>query len=209
MLSDQSYTTWRDQGIKMDNNIQIGQFNLAIKPLQIHSSYVVFSSIMNMFFYFYLFPKLKKHGYNPNSLFKMALGVLLSSISFMMYIIVEIYLNKGIITSIFWQLPQFFFMATGEVLLGVNGIEFVYSESHAEVKCIVYSGWIITIAIGNFLVAIFSMIKIGTYIGNVINYHNAEIIDGIIYILFGIIGFCFFYWFSRIYKFKNQNFYSK
>nr|XP_033472283.1 solute carrier family 15 member 1-like [Epinephelus lanceolatus] len=52
------------------------------------------------------------------------------------------------------QIPQYFFITTGEVMFSVTGLEFSYSQAPSNMKAVLQAGWLFTVAIGNFIVLI-------------------------------------------------------
>jgi len=56
--------------------------------------------------------------------------------------------------NIFWQVPQYFIMTTGECLFSVTGLAFAYSQAPLTMKSILQAAWLLTVAIGNVVVII-------------------------------------------------------
>ncbi|XP_008326115.1 solute carrier family 15 member 1 [Cynoglossus semilaevis] len=52
------------------------------------------------------------------------------------------------------QVPQYFFITVGEVMFSVTGLEFSYSQAPSNMKAVLQAGWLLTVAIGNFIVLI-------------------------------------------------------
>ncbi|XP_075896353.1 solute carrier family 15 member 1 [Nelusetta ayraudi] len=52
------------------------------------------------------------------------------------------------------QIPQYFFITAGEVMFSVTGLEFSYSQAPNNMKSVLQAGWLLTVAIGNFIVLI-------------------------------------------------------
>uniref|UniRef100_A0A671XK18 Solute carrier family 15 member 1 n=1 Tax=Sparus aurata TaxID=8175 RepID=A0A671XK18_SPAAU len=52
------------------------------------------------------------------------------------------------------QIPQYFFITAGEVMFSVTGLEFSYSQAPNNMKAVLQAGWLLTVAIGNFIVLI-------------------------------------------------------
>jgi proton-dependent oligopeptide transporter, POT family len=53
-----------------------------------------------------------------------------------------------------WQIPQYFFLGVGEVLVSVTALEFAYSQAPRSLKSVVMALWYVTIASGTFLTAV-------------------------------------------------------
>ncbi|XP_059935764.1 solute carrier family 15 member 1 [Mesoplodon densirostris] len=52
------------------------------------------------------------------------------------------------------QIPQYFLLTCGEVVFSVTGLEFSYSQAPSNMKSVLQAGWLLTVAIGNFIVLI-------------------------------------------------------
>eukprot|EP01116_Phalansterium_solitarium_P018311 TRINITY_DN4815_c0_g1_i1.p1 TRINITY_DN4815_c0_g1~~TRINITY_DN4815_c0_g1_i1.p1 ORF type:complete len:637 (+),score=222.22 TRINITY_DN4815_c0_g1_i1:130-2040(+) len=51
-----------------------------------------------------------------------------------------------------WQIPQFFVLTLGEVLVSVSGLEFSYSQAPESMKSVIMAFWALTVSFGNLLV---------------------------------------------------------
>ncbi|KAL7672916.1 hypothetical protein ACOME3_007792 [Neoechinorhynchus agilis] len=61
---------------------------------------------------------------------------------------------EGTALSILWQIPQYVLITIAEVLFAITGMQFVFHEAPKSMKSIVSSGWLMTTAFGNMLVAL-------------------------------------------------------
>ncbi|KAG5283491.1 hypothetical protein AALO_G00042650 [Alosa alosa] len=52
------------------------------------------------------------------------------------------------------QIPQYFLITAGEVVFSVTGLEFSYSQAPSNMKAVLQAGWLLTTAVGNFIVLI-------------------------------------------------------
>ncbi|XP_026768390.2 solute carrier family 15 member 1 [Pangasianodon hypophthalmus] len=52
------------------------------------------------------------------------------------------------------QIPQYFLITAGEVVFSVTGLEFSYSQAPSNMKAVLQAGWLLTVAVGNFIVLI-------------------------------------------------------
>lgn len=52
------------------------------------------------------------------------------------------------------MLPQIVVLAAGEILFSVTGYEFTYSQSSPSMKTLVQAIWLLTTALGDFVVVI-------------------------------------------------------
>ncbi|CAB3376601.1 Hypothetical predicted protein [Cloeon dipterum] len=54
--------------------------------------------------------------------------------------------------NVFWQVPQYFMMAIGEMLFSITGLGFAFSQAPKSMKTVIMSGWMIAVAVGNIVV---------------------------------------------------------
>ncbi|XP_077997933.1 solute carrier family 15 member 2-like [Glandiceps talaboti] len=60
--------------------------------------------------------------------------------------------------NIFWQIPQYFVITCGEVMFSITGLEFSYAQAPASMKSSLQACWLLTIAVGNLIVIIQSLV---------------------------------------------------
>lgn len=157
MLYDQHSSSWIDQGNKMNTQFKIFNYNLAIYPSQmsaINSLSVIF---MIPLFVRYIYPALNKRGMLINPLEKMYLGLALCILSFGFSTFVQIIVDSGYKLNIFFQIPQYLILTAGEILMSITGLQFAYSQSPETMKSLVFSGWLLTTALGNLYIMVFSI----------------------------------------------------
>lgn len=56
--------------------------------------------------------------------------------------------------SILWQMPQFFLLMMGEVLLSIPGLQFAFTEAPNSMKSVLAATWFLNNATGNLIVVI-------------------------------------------------------
>lgn len=61
--------------------------------------------------------------------------------------------------SIFWLIPQYFFITVGEVLFSVSGLSFAYSQAPESLKSVVQAVWLLTVSFGDLVVIIVANIR--------------------------------------------------
>ena len=61
--------------------------------------------------------------------------------------------------SILWQLAPYVVLEAGEVLVSATGLEFAFEQAPERLKSVVMSMWLMTIAAGHFLIAVFTNIN--------------------------------------------------
>ncbi len=61
--------------------------------------------------------------------------------------------------SIVWQLVPYTVLEAGEVMLSATALEFAFEQAPAHLKSIIMSFWLMTIAGGHFLIAVFTSLN--------------------------------------------------
>lgn len=100
-----------------------------------------------------VYPWFERRGVRVHALGKMTVGMFVTVLSFMCAGAVQVALDLGLQPGIAWQVPQYVFLATGEVLVSVTALEFAYTQAPASMKSAIMSLWYVTIAAGSLLTA--------------------------------------------------------
>lgn len=100
-----------------------------------------------------VYPWLERRGTHVHALGKMTVGMYVTVLSFVCAGAVQVALDLGGRPAIAWQLPQYVFLATGEVLVSVTALEFAYTQAPPSMKSAIMSLWYVTIAAGSLLTA--------------------------------------------------------
>ena len=148
-LFDQHGSSWVLQARRMDlvvagHALQASQL-AALNPVLVLALIPVFQRLV--------FPALLRVGVAVTPLRKMTFGMALSVLSFVAAALVETALAGGARPSAAWQVPQYFFLTAGEVLVSVTGLEFSYTQAPRAMKSTIMSLWMLTVALGNLLTA--------------------------------------------------------
>ena len=148
-LFDQHASRFIFQAEKMNRSV-FGLFT--IQPDQV--------PVLNPLFLLMMIPILNKivyplcqHFVDVRPLRKMAVGMLLTSFSFVLAALVEFVLNYYTLHVIF-QVPQYWVLSCGEVLVSITGLELGYSQAPTKMKAVVAACWLLTTSVGNLLVAL-------------------------------------------------------
>jgi len=91
---------------------------------------------------------------------KMTIGMILASLAFVASGTVEVFIEASEPNGVFiaWQIPQYFLICAGEVMVSITGLEFAYSQAPSSMKSVVMAVWFLTIALGNALVALVAVV---------------------------------------------------
>jgi POT family proton-dependent oligopeptide transporter len=103
-----------------------------------------------------LYPMAERLGWRPTALRRMTAGMFLGAVSFVISGLVQARMDRGQPLSILWQLAPYVVLEAGEVLLSATGLEFAFAQAPARLKSVVMSLWLMTIAGGHFMVAVFT-----------------------------------------------------
>lgn len=102
----------------------------------------------------FVFPALERRGVRVTPLRKMTVGMFVMILSFVAAAGVQWALEAGRDPHVAWQIPQYLFLAVGEVLVSVTALEFAYSQAPRHLKSLVMGLWYLTIWAGTFLTAV-------------------------------------------------------
>ena len=154
-LFDQHGASWVLQARRMDlvvggRTLQASQL-AALNPLMVLLLIPLLQRVV--------FPGLERLGVRVTPLGKMTLGMFLAVLSFAAAALVESVIAGGARPSALWQLPQYLFLTTGEVLVSVTGLEFSYTQAPRSMKSTIMSIWLVTVALGNLLTAAVSALN--------------------------------------------------
>ena len=103
-----------------------------------------------------VYPWLEKRGILPTPLRRMSAGMLLGAVAFVVCGLLQARMDHGANLSVAWQLVPYIVLEAGEVMLSATALEFAFSQAPERMKSIIMSFWLMTIAGGHFLVAVFT-----------------------------------------------------
>jgi proton-dependent oligopeptide transporter, POT family len=148
-LFDQHGSSWVLQAQRMD--LSLGGSTLKASQLSALNPAMVLLIIP--FFQRVAFPAIERRGVRVTPLGKMTAGMFVAVLSFVSAALVEHAIAGGGRPSALWQIPQYFFLTTAEVLVSVTGLEFSYTQAPRSMKSTIMSIWFLTIALGNLITA--------------------------------------------------------
>jgi POT family proton-dependent oligopeptide transporter len=103
-----------------------------------------------------VYPWLERRGILPTPLRRMSAGMVLGAVSFVICGFIQSRMDRGATLSVAWQLIPYVVLEAGEVMLSATALEFAFSQAPERMKSIVMSFWLMTMAGGHFLVAVFT-----------------------------------------------------
>lgn len=155
-LFDQHASSWIRQAEMMDRHVIlpfIGKVELLAS--QIPSLNPVMVMLLIPLWAYIIEPLLLKIGIVMTPLKKMSLGMLLAAFSFVAVALIQQYIDHHDSSlHVLWQLIPYFIITLSEVLVSITGLEFAYSQAPKRMKSTVMGFWLLTVALGNILVAL-------------------------------------------------------
>jgi POT family proton-dependent oligopeptide transporter len=103
-----------------------------------------------------VYPWLERLGILPTPLRRMSAGMVLGAVAFVICGFLQGRMDHGASLSVAWQLVPYIVLEAGEVMLSATALEFAFSQSPERMKSIIMSFWLMTIAGGHFMVAVFT-----------------------------------------------------
>jgi POT family proton-dependent oligopeptide transporter len=149
-LFDQTFSTWVLQGEKM-TTFKIG--NWVIGPEEMLSANPLLVMILVPIMTWGLYPLL---GRLATPLRRMAAGMFLASLSYVVVAMLQQRLEAGQQMSILWQTAPYIVLTIAEVLVSTTGLEFAFREAATEMKSTIMGFWNLTVTMGNLMVVGFT-----------------------------------------------------
>jgi len=84
----------------------------------------------------------------------MSVGMLLGGLAFVISGVLQSAIDRGQTLSIAWQIAPYIVLEAGEVMVSATALEFAFAQAPASMKSVIMSFWLLTMAVGNFLVAV-------------------------------------------------------
>ena len=147
-LYDQGNSTWVMQGLKMAN---VNLLGLNIGAEQMQSLNPLLIMLFVPIFTLWIYPCM---GRFASPLKRMSFGLFLASASFVIVALIQQRLEVGAPLSILWQTWPYVVITAAEVLVSTTGLEFAFREAAPEMKSLIMSFWLLTVAAGNLFVAL-------------------------------------------------------
>lgn len=161
MLYDQQFSSWVEQGSKMNTKAMFFNTSMEILSSQMQAFNSVFILLFIPFFSKIIYPTIESVGIVFSPVGKMGSRIILAALSFFCSAYLEYKIactaamNKRL--SILWQLPQYILLTAGEIMLNMTGLEYAYAEAPETMKSMILSLWLLTVTAGNFFVMVLSL----------------------------------------------------
>lgn len=145
-LFDQTNSTWVLQGGKM---VPAKILGLEVGAEQMQSMNPLIVMILVPLFTLGIYPRI---GRFASPLRRMSYGMFLAAGSYLVVAALQRQIETGAQLSVLWQTVPYVILTAAEVLVSTTGLEFAFREAAPEMKSIVMSFWLLTIAFGDLLV---------------------------------------------------------
>jgi POT family proton-dependent oligopeptide transporter len=145
-LFDQSNSTWVLQGEKM---VPASFLGLDVGAEQMQSVNPALVMLLVPLLTLGVYPRI---GRFAAPLRRMAYGMFLGAASFLVVALLQARLEAGAQLSVLWQTVPYLILTTAEVLISTTGLEFAFREAAPEMKSLIMSFWLLTVAFGDLLV---------------------------------------------------------
>ena len=146
-LFDQTNSTWVLQGQAMAS---VKLWGMTIGAEQMQSVNPVLVLLLVPLLTLTVYPRIGKLA---APLRRMAAGMFLGAISYLVVAAIQLRLEHGEQLCVLLQLIPYLVLTAAEVLISTTGLEFAFREAAPEMKSIIMSFWLLTIAVGNLFVA--------------------------------------------------------
>lgn len=84
---------------------------------------------------------------------RIGVGMFVAGFSYVVVAWIQQRIGAGEKLSVLWQAIPYVILTTAEVLVSTTGLEFAYTQAAKSMKSTIMSFWLLTVAVGNFLVA--------------------------------------------------------
>jgi len=150
-LYNQSESEWVLQAAHLDRHLWRGYAPL---PEQLQILGIVFGIGLNPLLTYRIYPALARRGIRATPLRRMGVGMVLVALAMCIIAGVQHSLDGGGSPSVWWQVLAYFVVAGGTLMVAVTGLEYAYTHAPPALKSLTTSLWLLTIAGGNYFLAI-------------------------------------------------------
>ena len=147
-LYNQTNSTWVLQGLQMSN---VNLLGLKVGAEQMQSLNPLLIMLFVPVFTLWIYPRMGKFA---APLKRMSYGLFLAAAAFVLIALLEKRIEAGAHLSILWQTWPYVVVTAAEVLVSTTGLEFAFREAAPEMKSMIMSFWLLTIAFGSLFVAL-------------------------------------------------------
>jgi proton-dependent oligopeptide transporter, POT family len=160
-LFDQSTSSWIRQAEMMNRQVTLPFFGkFEILSSQIQALNPVLVMVMIPILLYGLYPWMERRGMRLSALMRMSIGMFIASVSFAMVAWIQHEIDIAVLQNqqlhVGWQFFPYVIITLAEVLVSITGLEFAYTQAPKRMKATVMGFWLLSVALGNVLVALTS-----------------------------------------------------
>jgi len=155
-LFNQVNTTWVFQGSRMEAFFIFGPKGYKVDGESMQAAGALLVLIWVPILTLGIYPMAERFGFRATPLRRMGIGMFLGALSFVVCAAIQMKIDQGQKLSVAWQLVPYIILEAGEVMVSATALEFAFSQAPASLKSTIMSLWLMTIAGGHFLVAVFT-----------------------------------------------------
>jgi proton-dependent oligopeptide transporter, POT family len=145
-LFDQTGSSWVLQAQKMDRML----LGFEVLPSQIQAANPLLIMLLVPLFSYVVYPFLNRF-FVLTALRKMAIGLFLTVMAFVIPALIQRQLDSGSIPHIVWQLPAYLLLTAAEVMVSITCLEFSYTQAPKTMKSFVMAFYFLSVSIGNLI----------------------------------------------------------
>jgi len=147
-LYDQNSSEWVLQATKLDLHI----FGITLLAQQVQAVNPILILAFVPLFSFVLYPRLEKAGIAVTPLRKIAAGLILTALSFIIIFFLQVSIDHGGMPGVGWQILAYIILTAAEILISITGLEYAYTQAPASMKSTLTAFWLLTVSLGNLFV---------------------------------------------------------
>ena len=155
-LFNQVNTTWVFQGSRMEAFFIFGPNGYKVDGESMQAAGALLVLIWVPILTLGIYPMAERLGFRATPLRRMGIGMFLGALSFVVCAAIQAKIDQGENLSIAWQFVPYIILEAGEVMVSATALEFAFSQAPPSLKSTIMSLWLMTIAGGHFLVAVFT-----------------------------------------------------
>jgi POT family proton-dependent oligopeptide transporter len=155
-LFDQSGSSWVLQAQEMNLNF----LGMTLDPSQLQALNPIMVMALIPIFGLGIYPFFEKRGVKVTPLRKMATGMYVAALSFVIVAVMQMFLDHGVKINAMWQFVPYLILTMAEILISITGLEFAYTQAPRAMKSTIMSFWLLTVFVGNLFTAYISEINV-------------------------------------------------
>ena len=154
-LFDQTGSAWVQQADSdlMNKHVDLGFIAFDFFPSQIGFFNPLLIVIFVPLFAAVIYPALRKL-IPMTYVNKIAIGMVLASLSFALISWVQMNMDNGVTMSILWQVLGFVILTAAEIMVSITALEFSYTQAPNVMKSFILSFYLIAVSLGNLFTAL-------------------------------------------------------